>query len=65
MDGDKEIDREVISSLELTPVKMPEEEVNKSTHGKLYCVGYSVKNYYLNGYIISNLNSHKGEKIAI
>lgn len=65
IDGNKEIDREVIRSLELTAVKMSEDEVNKSTQGKLYCVGYSVKNYYLNGYIISNLNSHKGEKIAV
>ena len=65
IDGDKEIHREVIRSLELTAVKMAEDEVNKSTKGKLYCVGYSVKNYYLNGYIISNLNSHKGEKIAV
>jgi cell division protein FtsA len=65
VDEDKEIDREVIRSLELTAVKMAEDEVNKSTQGKLYCVGYSVKNYYLNGYVISNLNSHKGEKIAV
>ncbi|MGV8979808.1 cell division protein FtsA [Clostridium sp.] len=65
VEGDIEIDREVIRSLELTAVKMAENEVNKSTQGKLYCVGYSVKNYYLNGYIISNLNSHKGEKIAV
>lgn len=65
VDQDKEIQREVIRSLELTAVKMAEDEVNKSTQGLLYCVGYSVKNYYLNGYIISNLNSHKGEKIAV
>jgi len=64
VDEDTEIDREVIRSLELTAVKMAEDEVTKSTQGKLYCVGYSVKNYYLNGYIISNLTSHKGEKIA-
>jgi len=65
VDPDKEIHREVIRSLELTAVKMAEDEVNKATQGKLYCVGYSVKNYYLNGYIISNLNSHKGEIIAV
>lgn len=65
VDEDTEIDREVIRSLELTAVKMAEDEVNKSTQGKLYCVGYSIKNYYLNGYIISNLNSHRGEKISV
>ncbi|HEY8890719.1 MAG TPA: cell division protein FtsA [Clostridium sp.] len=65
IDDDKEIDREVIRSLELTAVKMAEEKVARTSRGKLYCVGYSVKNYYLNGYIITNLNSHKGEKIAV
>ncbi|MCY6370858.1 cell division protein FtsA [Clostridium ganghwense] len=64
MDEDKEIDKEIIRSLELTAVKNAEEEVNKQTKGKLYCVGYSVKNYYLNGYIISNLLSQKGDKIS-
>ena len=65
VEGDKEIDRESIRSLELTAVKMAEDEVTGSSRGKLYCVGYSVKNYYLNGYVITNLNSHKGEKIAV
>ena len=65
VDMDKEIDREVIRSLELTAVKMAEDEVARTSQGKLYCVGYSVKNYYLNGYIIMNLNAHKGEKIAV
>ncbi|MCB2354455.1 cell division protein FtsA [Clostridium estertheticum] len=65
VDIDKEIDRETIRSLELTAVRMADEEVAKSSQGKLYCVGYSVKNYYLNGYVITNLNSHKGEKIAV
>lgn len=64
IDEDKEIDKEIIRSLELTAVKLAQEEVNKSTEGKLYCVGYSVKNYYLNGYAISNLLSHKGQHIS-
>ena len=40
-----------------------ETEINKTTEGKLYCVGYSVKNYYLNSYIISNLIGHKGATV--
>ncbi|MDP4179004.1 MAG: cell division FtsA domain-containing protein [Bacillota bacterium] len=60
----KEIDKDIVRSLELTAVKKAEEKVNHSTEGKLYCVGYSVKNYYLNGYMITNLLSHKGDKIA-
>lgn len=64
IDEDREIDKELVRSLELTAVKIAEEEIGKSTQGKLYCVGYSVKNYYLNGYSISNLLSHKGQKIS-
>lgn len=63
IDYDKEIDKDTIRSLELTAVKGAEEKVNEQREGKLYCVGYSVKNYYLNGYIINNLLSHKGENI--
>lgn len=64
-DEDKEIDKDTIRSLELNAVKKAEEDINKQTQGKLYCVGYSVKNYYLNGYVIGNLLSQKGEKIAV
>ncbi|PJI10302.1 cell division protein FtsA [Clostridium sp. CT7] len=64
IDEDKEIDKDIIRSLELTAVRKAQDEVNKDTEGKLYCVGYSVKNYFLNGYAISNLLSHKGESIA-
>jgi len=59
-----EIDKDIIRSIELTAVKLAEEKVNKQSFGKLYCVGFSVKSYYLNGYVISNLLSHKGENIA-
>jgi cell division protein FtsA len=64
LEYDREIDKEIIRSLELTAVKNAEKEVNQQTEGKLYCVGYSVKNYYLNDYVISNLLSHKGDKIS-
>lgn len=60
----EEINKDIIRGLELTAVKKAEEEINKHTEGKLYCVGYSVKNYYLNGYVISNLTSHKGDNIG-
>ena len=63
IDYDKEIDRDTIRSLELTAVKSAEKQVTKNTKGRLYCVGYSVKSYYLNGYLISNLLAHKGENI--
>jgi cell division protein FtsA len=65
LDYDREIDKEYVRSLELTAVKNAEEEINKTAEGKLYCVGYSVKNYFLNDYVISNLLSHKGDNAAV
>lgn len=64
LDHDREIDNDTVRSLELTAVKAAEEEINDQSEGKLYCVGYSVRNYFLNGYIINNLLAHKGEIIS-
>lgn len=36
----------------------------KSDDIKFYCVGYSVKHYYQNGYVITNLEGHKCNKIS-
>ncbi len=65
LESDMEIHRDFIRSLELTAVKKAESSVINETKGKLYCVGYSVKNYYLNGFKISNLLSHKGENASV
>jgi cell division protein FtsA len=65
LENDREIDKDFIRSLELTAVKNAEDDINKTAAGKLYCVGYSVKSYYLNDYVISNLLSHKGDKAAV
>lgn len=62
---DREIDKDIIRSLELTAVKNAENQINELAEGKLYCVGYSVKSYYLNDYVISNLLFHKGENISV
>jgi len=65
LNGEQEIDKEIVRSVELCAVKKAEEEVNKNTAGKLYCVGYSVKGYYLNSFVISNLLGHKGEDVGV
>ncbi|GAA0761455.1 cell division protein FtsA [Clostridium sartagoforme] len=65
LDSEEEISKEDVRKLEMLALKEAENEINKTTDGKLYCVGYSVKNYYLNGFIISNLIGHKGEKAAV
>ena len=59
-ESDEEIGKDLVRTLELTAMKNAEEEINKSAQGKLYCVGYSVKNYYLNKYLIGNLIGQKG-----
>jgi len=64
LNEDEEVDKEIVRSLELSAVKKAEEEIASSTEGKLYCVGYSVKNFYLNGFLISNLTGHKGQNIG-
>lgn len=64
LNEDEEINKEIVRSLELSAVKKAEEEINATTAGKLYCVGYSVKSFYLNGFLISNLIGHKGENIG-
>lgn len=63
VESDREIDKDIVRSLELTALKNAEQQINLNSIGELYCVGYSVKNYYLNGYSISSLLSHKGEVI--
>lgn len=65
LNPEEEINKEDVRKLELIALKEAETEINKSTGGKLYCVGYSIKNYYLNGFLISNLQGHKGENVAV
>ena len=64
LNEDEEVDKEIVRSLELSAVKKAEEEIAATTEGKLYCVGYSVKGFYLNGFLISNLIGHKGQNIG-
>ena len=64
LNEDEEVDKEIVRSLELSAVKKAEEEIAATTEGKLYCVGYSVKSFYLNGFLISNLTGHKGQNIG-
>ena len=65
LNSEEEINKEDVRKLELIALKEAELEINKSTGGKLYCVGYSIKSYYLNGFLISNLQGHKGENASV
>ena len=62
---DDEVTADEIRSLELMAVKKAEDNIMAKDKSKLYCVGYSVVNYYLNDFLISNLKGQKGDKIAV
>lgn len=67
-DTTKEIDQELISSLEMEGIQKAQiqldNEMSVEEKTQFYCVGYSVINYYLNGYVISELAGHKGKKVG-
>jgi cell division ATPase FtsA len=58
-----EITKEVIQSLELQGMERAMHQINyqhKEEDILFYCVGYSVTQYYLNGFVMRNLSGHKG-----
>lgn len=62
-----EISKELIMSLELQGMEKAMHQINyANSHDNMsfYCVGYSVTNYYLNDFIMKNLEGHKGSKIS-
>ncbi|GAA0721791.1 cell division protein FtsA [Clostridium malenominatum] len=65
IEENREVDKDIIRSLELTAVRKAEELLVDDLDSKLYCVAYSVVNYYLNGYVIGNLLSQKGNKVGV
>lgn len=65
-EGEIRVDSENIYSLELISVEKAHKELNaKGERYKFYCVGYTPVKYYLNDYVINNLEGHKAEKIGI
>lgn len=60
------VNQEHIYSLDLLGVEKAHDEINANneTDIKFYCVGYTVVKYYLNNYIMGNLENHKANKIA-
>lgn len=66
----REISVEIVGSLEVdaiqnAQIKLDSEVVQSDEKMNFYCVGYSVVNYFLNGYVISSLIGHKGKKIGV
>lgn len=64
---DKLIEQEDIYGLDSLAVEKAYEQfqTENKTDMKFYCVGYSVVKYYMNGYLIGNLESHKAKSIGV
>lgn len=68
VDWDTEITEELVGSIEVDAVQNAQIKLDKELDDEktvFYCVGYSVVNYFLNGYVISSLVGHKGKKIGV
>ncbi len=64
---EKEITAEDIYALDSQGIEAAYEEFNRDHHSEVtfYCVGYSVVRYYMNHYVIGNLESHKARVIGV
>lgn len=65
----REITADIVGSMEVDAIQNAQVQLDNelSSDEKIpfYCVGYSVVNYFLNGYVISSLVGHKGRKIGV
>lgn len=67
LDEEKEIQKDTIKGLELKGIDDAQLKLKEDLNNadiEYFCVGYSVVNYYLNDYIITNLEGHKAKKIG-
>jgi len=69
IDNSREIDYNLIGALEIEAIQKAQKKLDEETTGRennrFYCVGYSVVNYFLNGYVMTNLVGHKGNKVGV
>lgn len=65
-DEETVVDQEKIYALDLMGIEKAQEELqeNKDSDIHFYCVGYSVIRYYLNGYVMGNLEGHKASRVS-
>lgn len=66
-EAEKEVTTEDIYTLNSKGIESAYEAFNKENDSdvKFYCVGYSVMRYYMNHYVIGNLESHKAKVIGV
>ena len=65
-DEETVVDQEKIYALDLMGIEKAQEELQESKDSDIhfYCVGYSVIRYYLNGYVMGNLEGHKASRVS-
>ena len=61
------VDKDIINSMEIEAVQKAQKELENRTddEAEFYCAGYAVANYFLNGTMITNLEGHRGNNIAV
>lgn len=68
LDGEKTVSKEDIYALDSLGIEKAYETFVKSDDYdetmKFYCVGYSVMHYYMNGYLMNQLENHKAKEIS-
>lgn len=66
LEGEKVVSAEDIHTLDSYGIEKAYEIFQKENDSdmKFYCVGYSVMRYYMNGYLMSNLENHKAKEIS-
>lgn len=63
-----EVDADLVGSLEIEGIQQAQmildETIAAEDKTQFYCVGYSVINYYLNGFVISKLVGHRAKNVG-
>lgn len=63
-----DIDRSIVGSLEMEAIQQAqlklEEDIKSEEKNLYYCVGYSIINYFLNGFAINSLTGHRGRRVG-
>lgn len=63
---EKRVTNEDIYNLGLAGVELAHHKINKKeSREKYYCVGSTPVKYYLNGYVMGNLEGHKADSISV
>lgn len=65
-DEERRVTGEDIYNLDFSGVEQAHRKINEGSENvNYYCVGYTPIKYYINDYEISNLEGHKGNRIAV